>query len=93
MCSKYSLRKLRGDPRNFPSENRMIIDRSPGPVLVAIGDPLEGISELDEYLLLVCDLLSAPYVDLFRRLAGWVRVVQLVRVILLEPVEGLLVLD
>ena len=71
----------------------MIIDGSAGPVLVAIGNPLERISEFDEYLLLVCDLLPAAYVDLLRRLAGRVRVVQLVRVILLEPVEGLLVLD
>ena len=71
----------------------MIIDGSAGPVLVAISDPLERISELDEYLLLVCDLLPAADVDLLRRLAGRVRVVQLVRVILLEPVEGLLVLD
>jgi hypothetical protein len=71
----------------------MIIDGCPTSVLVAISDPFEGISELDEYLFLICDLLAAADVDFLRRHVGWVWVVQLVRVILLQPIECLLVLD
>ena len=71
----------------------MIIDGSPCPKLVSISDALESISELDKYLFLIRVLATSSYIYL-----GWGHLVRVniklfVRVVLLQPVKGLLVLD
>lgn len=71
----------------------MIINGSPCPKLVSISDTLESISEFDKYLFLIGVLATSPNIYL-----GWwhhvrVNIKLIVRVVLLQPVKGLLVLD
>ncbi len=71
----------------------MIINGSPCAKLVSISDALESISELDKYLFLIRVLATSSNIYL-----GWghhvrVNIELIVRVVLLQPVIGLLVLD
>ena len=71
----------------------MIVDGGSGTILVTICNTFEGISKLDEYLLLIGNLLATSNIDFLRRHARRVRVVKHVSIVFLEPIVGFLILN
>ena len=69
----------------------MIIDRGTCAKFVPVRDPLERISKLDEYFLLVSVLAASSDIDFWRGDIIGVYIESLVRVVLFQPVIRLLV--